>query len=331
MKILLFHPVRLPPKDYGGVERVVLWLAKGLVESGHEVWIGAHPESRLGPGMRLLPFEPGQGSALDLARRLPPGIELVHFMAPPGEAGLRALGCASLLTVHGNGKADEEFPANTVFLSADHARRHGATEFVHNGIDPEDYLFEPGRKDGRYLFLSKTSWGVKNVRGAIRICRRAGVGLRVAGGSRPWDARLAVAFSRQLSWEGPVAGRRKAELLAGAAGLVFPVLWDEPFGLVAAEALMSGTPVLASPRGSLPELIPADVGALPASESEWIERLGSGTADWAPERCRQWALERFHYRVMTANYERIYRRILGGEMLHSRPPRTLAAAGEIAS
>lgn len=319
MKTCIFHPVPLPPKDYGGVERVVLWLARGLVERGHEVWVGAQEGSVLPKEVRLLPIPKGQESALDLGRKLPPGTDLVHFMAPP-EAGFeKTLGCPFVLTVHGNARPGERYPKNSIFLSRDHAKRHHAEIFVYNGLDPDEYIYDPKAHLGAYLFLSKTSWSVKNVLGAIRLCRKARVPLRVAGGRRPISARVRVALNPGMKWIGPVAGKAKALELSQARGLVFPVLWPEPFGLVVAEALISGTPVLASNRGSLPELVNSEVGAVLNSEEEWVEAL-SRTRRWVPERCRSWALEMFHYAKMAAGYENLYLKVIAGEELHPHEP-----------
>jgi glycosyltransferase involved in cell wall biosynthesis len=323
MKVLIFHPTLLPPKDYGGVERVVLWLAKGLKERGHDVQVAAFAGSKLPTGVDLIPIPEDQTSPAELLKRLPPGLDLVHFMAPPGDDGfLSQLPCGHLLTVHGNGKPGEVFPRNTVFLSADHAKRHEASEYVYNGIDPEELVVAPSPASARdsYLFLSKTSWSVKNVRGAIRLARKAGVGLKIAGGRRPLLQRALCAITPGMSWIGPVNGREKAELFSRAKALLFPVLWDEPFGLVVAEALMSGTPVIASPRGSMPELVSGEVGALPDSEEEWIEILRQGPK-WSPEACRERAMRLFHYRAMAESYEKVYTRILSGKMLHSVHPR----------
>ncbi len=320
MRVVLFHPTLLPPRDYGGVERVVLWLAKGLLERSHEVWVAALPGSRLPEGARLLEIQPGASSAFDLLKVLPPGVDVVHFMAPPEAGALERLPCAGLLTVHGNGKPGEAFPLNTVFLSADHARRHGGQVFVHNGIDPDEYLFQPDQKDPSFLFLSKTSWRVKNVAGAIRLCRQARVPLKVAGGNRPLGERLRVALTPGMKWIGPVAGRRKAEVLAQAKALVFPILWPEPFGLVVAEALMSGTPVIASCRGSVPELVASDVGVVVDSDEDWLRWLATDRLPWMPERCRQYALEKFHYRVMAKSYEDLYLRVRDGKMIHEAHP-----------
>lgn len=329
MKTLLFHPTQLPPKDYGGVERVVLWLAKGLLELGHEVWVGAYPGSRLPAGAKLLEVVPERSSALDLLEILPKGLDVVHFMAPPEAGAIERLPCATLLTVHGNGKGGEKFPKNSVFLSQDHARRHGATAFVHNGIDPSEYIFDPKLKTARYAFLSKTSWKVKNVRGALSICQRAGVPLDIAGGNRPIGVRLRAAVSPSARWIGPVAGAKKAALLARARGLVFPVLWPEPFGLVMAEALMSGTPVFASGIGSVPELVHSGVGAVlpplgPSTEEQWMDALRSEPKPDQWERCRDWAMEKFHYLKMARSYAQLYQRVQGGEMIHRDYPKSLA-------
>lgn len=322
MKILLFHPTLLPPKDYGGVERVVLWLARGLVERGHEVWVAAFEGSRLPPGVRILPMRPERASAAELLTRLPSGVELVHFQAPADGGAWEGLACAKVLTVHGNGKEGEKFPRETVFLSADHARRHGAEAYVHNGIDPEELRFDPKAARERFLFLSKTSWRVKNVAAAIRYCAKARAGLVVAGGNRPWLSRARVALTPGMTWAGPVAGARKAGLLAEAKALVFPVIWPEPFGLVVAEALMSGAPVIGSRLGSVPELVGPEVGVVldPSDEAAWVDWLSRPKLGFDSERCRQWALDRFHYRVMAAAYERVYERVIRGEVINPEQP-----------
>ncbi|HTL13181.1 MAG TPA: glycosyltransferase [Bdellovibrionota bacterium] len=314
MKVLLFHPSHLPPRDYGGVERVVLWLARGLVERGHEVWVAAFAGSRLPPGVKLWETPRDDTGAGRLLKSSPPGIDVVHFMAPPGDDVERALKIPFITTIHGNGRPGEVFSRHSVFLSKDHARRHGSTVFVHNGIDPAEG--RPARavpRGPRFLFLSKTSWGVKNVRGAARYCRRAGVPLTIAGGGRPYGLRARAWLASHLgqgglTWTGPVAGEAKAELLAGARALVFPVLWPEPFGLVVVEALMAGTPVLARPVGSLPELVTPEVGKLLDTEEEWVEFLAANRIPWDAEACRRHAETHFHYRMMAEAYEALYLR-----------------------
>ncbi len=320
MHILLFHPVQLPPKDYGGVERVVLWLAQGLLERGHQVSIAALKGSILPKGCNLVEFNKGPFTADTLKKVFPKDLDVAHFMAPIPDAIWSELEIPRVLTVHGNGKEGERFPQNTVFLSKDHALRHGGKIFIYNGIQPDEYLFEPHKKEDWILFLSKTSWRVKNLAGAMHACSKAGVKLKIAGGNRPYLARLKSFLTPSFEWMGPVHSQKKAELLAHANAFIFPVLWPEPFGLVVAESLMSGTPVFASPKGSLPELIPQDVGALLQTEEDWIQALKKGGKGWISERCRQWALEKFHYSGMAEGYERVYRRVIRGEFLHQDAP-----------
>lgn len=120
-----------------------------------------------------------------------------------------------------------------------------------------------------------------------------------------------------MRWVGPVAQTAKAKLLASAKAMIFPVRWSEPFGLVVAEALISGTPVIASRMGSLPELVDESVGALfdldaPGEESAMIDvlaRLHDGGIRWSAEACREKALKEFHYSVMAQRYESVYRQV----------------------
>jgi glycosyltransferase involved in cell wall biosynthesis len=186
---------------------------------------------------------------------------------------------------------------------------------VWNGLDPEEFIFDPKRERQSFAFLSKTSWKVKNLKGAARLCSRAGVPLSIAGGDRPWGVRAQAWFKSGWSWEGKVSGPKKAEFLASAKALVFPVLWPEPFGLVVAEALFSGTPVLATPMGSLAELVSPEVGSLIPIEEEarWVallRDLDQQRVGYDPEVCRAHALKHFHYRAMTSSYLELYRQCM---------------------
>lgn len=323
MKVVLHHPTLLPPKDYGGVERVVLWLAKGLQELGHEVWVAAYPGSRLPEGVQLLAVERELSAPEQLKGRLPKGTDLVHFMAPPSQEVMDDFDVPTVATVHGNGQVGQIFPKNSIFLSQNHAERHSASAFVYNGIDPAEYHFSP-KKEDHFLFLSKTSWSVKNLSGAMRIARQAGIPLYIAGGKRPLLLRAQAAFNPAMRWVGPVAGNYKAEHLAQARGLLFPILWPEPFGLVVAEALMSGTPVVAYRKGSLPELVSPEVGALVSPETRYddaiwaseLQRVGRLSA----EKCREWAIQKFHYKKMAEAYEAQYRKVSSGVSLHEQNP-----------
>ncbi len=316
MKIVLFHPVHLPPADYGGVERVVLWLAEGLRDLGHSVWIAAREGSRLPAGVNLISIPKEEHSAESLLARLPPGTDIVHFQAPPEEGFLRRAAVPSVTTIHGNGKPGEVFPKNTVFLSRDHASRHGRSAYVHNGVNPGEFHLSAAKRKNSPLFLSKTSWRVKNLAGALRIADHAKQRLTVAGGHRPIGLHLRTFFSKH-TWAGPVAGEKKSRLLADASALLFPVIWPEPFGLVMVEALLSGTPVVGSRLGSIPEVLGDFGGAVldPTAPLEaWAEALRE-VQKLEPERLRETAIKRYSNLRMAADYVRIYGRVQQGEDL----------------
>src|SRR5437660_1793165 len=144
--------------------------------------------------------------------------------------------------------------------------------------------------------------------------------LLIAGGWRP-------SRRRNIRYAGAVDGRRKAELLAGARCLWMPALWDEPFGLTLIEALLSGTPVLGTRRGALPEVIAPNVGALCDSLDEMIGD-GETSHEAAQEACRAHAERNFSHLVMAQEYVRMYHTLLEtGTLPPGRPAPHLATAG----
>lgn len=316
MKIALFHPVHLPALQYGGTERVIWWLAEALRDRGHTVLIGALEGSRGPEGTQIVPCPSSDRSALSFIRRPEvQGVDLFHFMASPEPAVWAEIQNRGIVTIHGNGQPGETFAPNTVFLSRDHARRHGRSTFVHNGINPADYRFNGDRSTHRApLFLSKTSWRVKNLAYAMRAARLAKQKLTIAGGSRPYSLRCLSAILG-FPWVGSVGGERKRALLAGASCLVFPVRWSEPFGLVVIEAMMSGTPVVATPYGSLPELVTPETGVLIdlADAEGWARALTEVPARVDPRDCRVRAEKEFSHHRMADGYVEAYQRVLRGE------------------
>jgi glycosyltransferase involved in cell wall biosynthesis len=323
MRVAIFHNQPVPPKHYGGTERVAAWLCKGLLEWGHQVTLFA-PDSggdfsqRVLAGVTILSWSSRQNALESFSRALArQKVDVVHSMVPFPVEFERKLGLPVVTTIHGNGKPGESFSDRAVFVSADHSKRHGRATYVWNGLDPDEFHHSSSFRRG-FGFLGKTSWSVKNLKGAASVCAAAGVSLRIAGGARPWNIRAQAFFKRGWEWLGPVSGERKALHLARVRALLFPVLWPEPFGLVVAEALFSGTPVIATPMGSLPELVPSSVGVLIpwADQEAWVETLqqvDQGSRFWDEEVCRSYANKNFHYRSMTERYLELYRRAESGE------------------
>lgn len=312
MHIALSFWGRLPVEGYGGTQRIVVYLARGLAEMGHQVTVLAAPGSDL-PAARMIVVEERVSRAPDfqIEPLLPRGLDiLVSFVPlrrPPQTPWIWRLA--------GNRKAGLGTPPNTLHLSADHARRHGGVAFAYNGIDPRDFAFRAAKGDYD-LFLGRlhSSKGYKwAIEGAKRTRRR----LVLAGGWRP-------SVSRYIRFVGIVGGGRKADLLAGARCLWMPALWNEPFGITLVEALVSGTPVLGTNRGSLPEIVGPEVGALGDSLDELVD-LRPALDRMDPDVCRRWVEKWFTHQVMAEEYLRIIRHYLStGEM----PPGRLIPQGQ---
>jgi glycosyltransferase involved in cell wall biosynthesis len=297
MHIALYFHGRVPVRGYGGTQRVVVWLARGLAQLGHRVTLLAAEGSQI-PGLAIVELDPRATSrpGFDLTPFLPGSLDLLHSHAPlttPPD-------CPHVVTLHGNLRPGRASRPNTIFLSADHASRHGGNAFVYNGVDPSEFVFR--RLKGDYdLFLGRLH-GVKGYRWAMAGAKRSGRRLVVAGGWR-------FSLRRSLQFVGAVNGERKADLLASAACLWMPALWDEPFGLTLIEAMMSGTPVLGTRRGALPEVVTDDVGALGDTLDELIE-LRSTIERRDPGACRARAERWFNHTHMAEEYVRMYQHYL---------------------
>ena len=182
---------------------------------------------------------------------------------------------------------------------------------MYNGVDPSEYTFR-AEKSGYDLFLGRLH-RAKGYRWAIIGAKRAQKQLIVAGGWRRPSLR------RSLRFVGSVDGQRKAALLAGADCLWMPALWEEPFGLTLVEAMMSGTPVLGTRRGALPEIVSEEVGTLGDTLEEVI--AGRGAIDRLdPHACRRRAERWFTHTRMAEEYVRMYRHYLAsGTLPKGRP------------
>lgn len=295
----------VPPPLYGGSQRVVYWLGKALLELGHQVTLIAHRDSHI-PGAELRPLPDPNATDDSWMRLIPDATDILHL---PHKLQARAPK-PFLMTLHGNGKPGQKFHPNTVFVSRSHAANHGSVHFVHNGLDPADYEFNARREDYA-VFLAKASWDVKNLKGAIAICRRAGVELHVLG-SRDWPLHLHrfLPAIRGVRYHGMLGGKAKLELLAKARCLIFPVRWQEPFGVAVTEALVSGCYVTATPYGSLPEIITPRTGILSNRSADHVQAVSDPTP-FKPADCRERVLRGgFTHLDMARKYVSYYEKIL---------------------
>lgn len=339
MKILLVHNSRIPIQTYDDAERILWWLGKALTEMGHEVSFLVKKGSACSFAT-ILPINEKKR----IAEQIPADTDLVHFFCPPVETDK-----PYLVTCHRNVSDSGPLDPNTVFLSRNHARRHGGKVYVHCGIDFDEY----GRPDWEarrmfFHFLGNAAWSGKNVRGAIDIAGQAGARLHVIGGSRVnFRKGLRITLSPHVRFHGVLNADGRNMLLNQSKGLIFPALWAEPFGLATIESLYLGCPVFGTPYGALPELLgkretPARVvvgedsakseawngrveafysefGCLSVKRSELVDAVRNAEA-YDRQRCHEYAREHFSARKMAENYLALYEKVLGGESLHPSPP-----------
>ena len=193
------------------------------------------------------------------------------------------------------------------------ARLHASDRFVWNGIDPADFIYSE-TKDNYFLFLvAGNAYKARFHKGldiAFSIAKQTGIKLVVAGGTDNWwenDELAKLCRENDAEFVGLIYGERKAEIFTAAKALLFPTQLNEAFGLPVAEALMSGTPVIASNRGAMPEVLDPLGGFICAEESEYLNAV-ENLDHIKPADCRQLALSRFHYLDMAQKYIREYER-----------------------
>lgn len=310
--VVSHHP--LPVRGYGGTQRIAAALVRGLAALGHRVSLLAPPGTRMPEATWVeVPARRLREPTIDFASYIPADADVVHAhfvvqRVPPDVPFLQ--------TLYGNLPAGYPVPPHNVFLSRNHARRYGGDAFVYAGLDPAEFRFQAVKEDYD-LFIGRLH-SVKGYRWAIEGAKRSGRRLILAGGWRP-------SLRRNVRFVGEVDGERKRDLLAGARCVWMPALWEEPFGLTLIEPLFSGTPVLGTRRGSLPEILNAEVGALCDTMEEMIaaaETIGTRS----PEGCRAHAERYFTHLVMAQEYVRMYRALLDTGTLPAGRPTPYASS-----
>jgi glycosyltransferase involved in cell wall biosynthesis len=289
------HPKRFPS---AAGQRVHDWLAKGLGELGHEVVyvLTGDVSGEAPPGVRV-------------TRVLEDG-DILHTYAmrnPEVIAGWRGPWVASC---HVDPRPRGIEPDDRwIFVSRTLAESCGRERFVLNGIDPSEYVYSETKSD-YVLFMSSMDAAVaKGLDVALAAAKIAGVPIIVAGTAITEES---IANAERLcdkngaTYLGDVQGDEKADLLAGARALLLPTRVNDACPLVIMEALVSGTPVIASGNGACPELVTSDAGFLCRGESGFAEAIGR-IGEISPAACREKALREYHYLRMAEDYVREYR------------------------
>ena len=311
MRIAITSSVRLPVKYYGGAERVIWDLCDELNKLGHEIKLLAPKGSRC-DFAECIEFH-NDPSFFDSVSDI---VDIIHFFSLVP----KNIDCPHIYTLEGNATYGEKLPQQTVFISKDQAYRHSGDCFVYNCLNnPQDFNIS-SRRD-KFHFLGKAAWKKKNVLGAIKCARKANSGkIDILGGNRlNFNMGFRFTLDPIARFHGKVDNAKKYKIMETSKGLVFPVRWNEPFGLAIIESLFSGCPVFGSPYGSLAELVPPEVGFLSANSDELAEAM-KDSANWKPQNCRDYAMEHFNSNKMALCYLEIYERVIGGEVLNRNNP-----------
>jgi glycosyltransferase involved in cell wall biosynthesis len=335
--------IAVPPPAYGGTEAVIDDLARGLTARGHEVRLFTVGDSTC-PVRRLHryphPVEPMGNVAFELAHTLAAyqalgGVDVIHDHTLAGTllAAAHARGTPLVVTHHGPFTADMRMlfaqaarHATVVAISRHQAGTADGVPIgavIHHGIDTARYT--PGPGDGGYLLFLGRMCADKGVDHAIRVAHRAGRRLVLVTKMREPDEHRY--FHREIA---PLLGPRdelimelglpeRVELLQHAQALLNPIGWPEPFGLVMAEALACGTPVLAYPNGAAPEIVDHGVtGYLCTDEDDMLTALRHvPSLDRAG--CRAAAEQRFSLHRMARDHESLYRRLATAAVGRAQP------------
>jgi glycosyltransferase involved in cell wall biosynthesis len=331
----------IPPQGYGGIESMVHLLAEGLHARGHDVTvIGAGPRAIAGrflatfadpPSERIGQVLPEVTHALqaadlleELQREAP--LDVIHDHCAASVLAATRHAAPTVVTAHGpvDGEMLDYYrhigPGIRLVAVADFQRALAPglpwAGTVHNATQVDAFPFESS-KDDFCLFLGRMS-PEKAPHLAIEAARAAGRRIVVAGKCTEkmerefFEARVRPLLGPDAEWLGEADAPLKAELLGRARCLVFPVRWNEPFGLVMVEAMACGTPVVALRAGAVPEVVEDGVTGFVCDRPEELPAAIGRTDELEPKACRQRVVDRFDVPRMAEGYERVYRRVAAG-------------------
>lgn len=337
MNILLTADPELPvpPTLYGGIERVIDLLIKGLRANGHTVGLMAHPDSACAvdaffpwPGASsraafdtvantktlwstvrqfqptvlhsfsrlqyLLPLLPSSLPKI-MSYQRQPTTRTVRWAAQLAGRSLTFTGCSDHICQQGRQAGGHWVP-------------------IHNCVDLNTYTFQPQvAADAPLVFLSRVE-RIKGAHTAIAIAQRTNRRLIIAGnqvnspdGARYWEEAIAPHLGKNgIEYIGAVNDAQKNELLGQAAAMLVPIEWNEPFGIVFAEALACGTPVISCPRGALPEIVRHGVDGFLINSVEAACIAVESLAQINRHACRQRAEQHFSAAAIVKQYESLY-------------------------
>lgn len=323
--------IPVPPKLYGGIERIVDMLAKGLVERGHKVTLFAHPDST--SAGTLVPWPGGTSqSRMDTLRNASclyrhvsgSGFDLLHsfsriaYMTPLLPTRLPKIMSYQRDISPRTTRLAERLSRGTLNFTAisqwmiQPVRHIGRWHLIPNGVPMHTFTFRSEvAADAPLVFLGRIE-EIKGPHLAIEIAKRTGRRLVIAGNIPPEKRAWVDAFvmphidGQQISFVGPVDDALKNDLLGRAAAFLMPILWEEPFGIVMTEAMACGTPVIGLRRGAVPEVVEDKVTGFVVDDLDGLVKAVARLPALDRSACRARVEALYSDQTVVGAYEALY-------------------------
>lgn len=333
------HPI--PPDVYGGTERIVHLLCQGLQQRGHYVHLLAGEGSHAYGGKLLIHKAPTLDYSSRAFQKILFQLLLLYLVTTTKIDAIINFGrldyleflfktpipliCRFANLVDQN-KIDFVLKRRlnkkqTKFIGISQNQVRGLTpkeqiEVVYNSVDIEKFDFQPQPANPPYLaFLGRLNKN-KGIDIAIEVAKQSGVFLKIAGnipdepGAKElFETVIKPELGSSCEWLGPVNDQQKNELLGGAIALLFPIQWSEPFGIVMIESLACGTPVIATPRGSVPEVITEGKTGFTGTSIDKLVLAVQKIGQIDRYNCRREVEENFDCNVMVQQYLNVINRV----------------------
>ena len=339
MRIGILAPVwfPVPPTGYGGIESIVSLLADGLVDAGHDVTLFASGDSRTKAELAAV-FPESQAdrigfSWIDLRHALSCYLRADEFDVLNDHSGPNGAALGGLVrtpvvhTVHGpldevalgNYRGIAELAPGVGLVSVSLNQRRAGPDLswvanCPNALDLDAYPFSAARGD-YLLYLGRFSPD-KGAHRAIEVARAAGLPIKLAGKKREpaersyFDEQVAPLLGDDAEYVGETSQEAKVELLQNARTTLFPIDWEEPFGLVMIESMACGTPVIATRWGAVPEVVEEGRGGIVVDDYRQMADAIAEADRLDPQECRRSVEERFSPQRMVECYLEAYRSVV---------------------
>ena len=338
MRIALIVPpfISVPPKGYGGTELFAAQLAEGLAKLGLDVVVYTNGESTVPVEKRwiypkslwpisseihtdLRDINHGAWAVEDAAK----SCDIIHVSNAPSLVHSRFTDLPFVYTIH---HAHDEglsnlysFYPDVWYVSISEFQQKLETmqklRTIHHGIDPSIYTMGTGKRE-HFVFLGRIA-PVKGTHNAIEVAKRTGIPLKIAGEVQPmfqeyFETKVKPHIDGKLiEYVGQADLKMKNELLSTSLGLLFPIEWDEPFGLVMIEAMACGAPVYALPGGSVAEIVKDGVSGYTSHSLDDMAERAKRAPEFDFAGVRRYVEENFSVERMVQGYADLYAEVLG--------------------